>query len=131
MGDDASSKPEIRILLAYENEMIRAAVRDRFKTEQPDLVIVAEAQDGKSAVRLTGELMPDVVLMDVVLPVMNGIEATRQIAEFFADVRVVGFSIHDDPRLREGMQDAGARAYLLLDRDWDELPNKIRNVVAS
>ncbi len=131
MDSDASSTPEIRILLAYENETVRAAIREYFATSDPNLVIVGDVGDGERAVRLSNELRPDVVVMNVVLPKVDGIKATRQIVAANPDVRVIGFSLHDDQRLINGMLEAGARAYLLIDRDWEELPKTIREVAGQ
>ncbi len=131
MDSDASLTPEIRILLAYENETVRAAIREYFATSDPNLVIVGDVGDGERAVRLSNELRPDVVVMNVVLPKVDGIKATRQIVAANPDVRVIGFSLHDDQRLINGMLEAGARAYLLIDRDWEELPKTIREVAGQ
>jgi DNA-binding NarL/FixJ family response regulator len=80
--------------------------------KEPDLTVVGEAADGQVAIGMTRELTPDVVLMDISMPVLNGIEATRAIHAEFPAVRVIGLSMGEDPDQPEAMRRAGAVGYL-------------------
>ena len=93
--------------------------------------VVAEANDGRSAVQLAQELQPDVVVMDVGMPGLNGIEATRQITNREPDAKVVALSMHSDRRFMGEMLKAGAKGYLLKDGAFEELATAIRSVVAN
>lgn len=92
-----------------------------------DLELVGEAADGHEAVELTLAVQPDVVLMDITMPRLNGIEATRAIRAKRPEVRVIGLSMHEDPRLTEMMCEAGAAAYLNKSGPSAELIQTIRN----
>jgi DNA-binding NarL/FixJ family response regulator len=92
-----------------------ALVRRGFATMlavEPDLEVVGEADNGRQAIELTRQLAPDVILMDVSMPVMNGIDATRAIHAEFPALRVIGLSMFDDPEQPETMRQAGAVAFL-------------------
>ena len=92
-----------------------ALVRRGFATllaKEPDLTVVGEAADGQVAIGMTRELAPDVVLMDISMPVLDGIEATRAIHAEFPAVRVIGLSMFEDPDQPVAMREAGAAGYL-------------------
>jgi DNA-binding NarL/FixJ family response regulator len=74
--------------------------------------VVAEAANGRQAVRLASDLKPDVILMDVSMPEMDGIEATAEIHKLLPHIRIIGLSMHDDPGTRDRMIKAGATAYI-------------------
>ena len=93
--------------------------------------MVGEAEDGRAAVRLALERLPDIVLMDVSMPVMDGIEATRRIATQTRDIRVLGLSMHADAKLVREMLQAGASGYVLKHRADKELAGAIRAVMAG
>ena len=107
-----SSKRPLRVLLADDHRLMRELVARLLKT-QPDIEVVGDAADGCQALQRAGELRPDVVLMDVSMPGMDGIEATRRIRAELPAVRVVGFSTYDEPEVRQLMMEAGAEAYLV------------------
>jgi DNA-binding NarL/FixJ family response regulator len=116
----------IAVLIADDHPMFRFGVRARLSAE-PDVVIAGEAASGEEAVALTAELVPDVVLMDLNLPGINGIEATRQIREAAPAVAVLVVTMFDDDSVFAAMR-AGARGYLLKDADAEEMVRAIRAV---
>ena len=120
----------IRILLADDHQIVREGLRAML-AQQGDMNVVAEAGDGRKAVELAQEIQPDVVVMDVGMPGLNGIEATRQIVAREPDAKIVGLSMHADRQFMGEMLKAGARGYLLKDGAFEELAAAIRSVVAD
>jgi DNA-binding NarL/FixJ family response regulator len=104
----------LRVLLADDHMVIRQRVR-RLLEERPDWEIVAEAGNGQEAVRLAEEHQPDVVIVDVAMPLLNGIEATRQIVDRVPRTRVLVISMHADEAYVTQIIKAGAIGYLLKD----------------
>ena len=120
----------IRILLADDH----AVVRQGFKmilSAQPDMEIVGEAGNGREAVQLAEELRPDVVVMDVAMPELNGIEATRRLAASSPHARVVALSMHKDSVYVREILRAGARGYLLKDSPAPDLLMAVRAVASG
>lgn len=99
--------------------------------QETDLEVIGEADDGRMAVRLVRELSPQVVIMDVGMPDLNGIEATRQVLGESPGVKVIGLSMHCDRRFVMNMLKAGASGYLLKDSAFEELATAIRMVLGG
>jgi DNA-binding NarL/FixJ family response regulator len=120
----------IRILLADDHKIMREGLKALID-KQRDMVVIGEAEDGRTTVRLAGELSPDIVIMDISMPDMNGIEATRQIVNHGSGIKVVALSVHSDRRFVAEMLNAGASGYLLKDCAFEELVNAIRTVASG
>jgi two-component system response regulator NreC len=120
----------LRILLADDHKITRQGLRSLLEKQQ-DMEVVAEAEDGRTAVRLVGELSPNVVIMDVTMPDLNGVEATRQIVSQSPDVKIIALSMHSDTLFVTEMLRSGASGYLLKDCAFEELARAIHAVVAG
>jgi NarL family two-component system response regulator LiaR len=118
---------KIKILLAEDHVVVRQGTRRLLEREQ-DLEVIGEAGDGEEAVRLASQLKPDVVIMDVAMPKLNGIEATKQIKALLPSIAVLILSGYDYDEYIFGLMEAGAAGYLLKDVDGDELIGAIRAV---
>ena len=121
---------EIRLILADDHAVVRSGTRELLE-QQPDLNILGEASDGEEAVRLVGELKPDVVVMDVRMPKMSGVEATKEIKAAYPDVRILVLTAHDDDEYVFALLQAGANGYLLKTAEIEELVRAIRTVAAG
>ena len=117
----------IRVLLADDHKLIRAGLR-LVVDQQPDLSVVGEADDGRQAVELAKSLKPNVVVMDIGMPNLNGIEAARQIGGMDPGAAVVMLSMHSDESYVLRALSAGARAYLLKDSATTDLVQAIHAV---
>jgi two-component system, NarL family, response regulator NreC len=118
---------KIRLLLVDDHEIVRAGLRMLFLAE-PDMTIVGEAGNGQEALRLVDELKPDVVLMDVAMPGMTGIEATRQIKEAHPDTAILALTMYEDEQYFFEMLHAGASGYIPKRAAPDDLVSAIRVV---
>lgn len=117
----------IRTLLVDDHKIVRDGLRSLLAKEI-DIEVVGEADNGREALQLARDVKPDVVIMDIGMQVLNGIEATRQIREENPDLRVIALSMHSDRRYVSEMLAAGASGYLLKDGAFEELAIAIRKV---
>lgn len=120
----------IRILIADDHAFVREGTR-RILEQEPDLEVVAEAGDGEETVKLACDLKPDVALVDVAMPRIDGIEATRRIKALCPAVAVLVLSAYDDDQFVFGLLEAGAAGYLLKSVRGQEIVNAIRAVHAG
>ncbi len=120
----------IRIVIADDHQILRQGLRTLLEKE-PDMEVVAEAEDGRRTVSLVKELVPNVVIMDVNMPDLNGIEASRQILAELPEVKVIALSMYADRRFVINMLKTGAQGYLLKDCAFEELTHAIRLVMAN
>ena len=120
----------VKVILADDHQMFREGLRSLME-RQIDIELIAEAEDGRSIIKLLQKLSPDVIIMDVSMPGLNGIEATRQIKATYADVKVIALSMHSNRRYVMEMLKAGASGYLLKDCAVKELCEAIRIVAAG
>jgi DNA-binding NarL/FixJ family response regulator len=119
-----------RVLLVDDHAMLREGLHSLLE-KQDDIEIVAEAEDGRKAIDLVRELMPDVVIMDITMPNLNGVDATRQIIQQFPIVKVIALSIHSNRRFVVDMLRAGVSGYILKECLFDELVQSIRAVTTG
>ena len=120
----------MRVLLADDHNIVRSGLR-RLLDAEPDIEVVAEASDGREAVELATQQSVDVVVMDLAMPNLNGVEATRQILAQSPAPKVIVLSMHLDRRFVAGALQAGASGYLLKDCAAEELVSAIRSVAAG
>lgn len=126
----ADMEQNIRILLVDDHAAARAGLAIILRQEGT-MDVIGEASDGQMAVELTEELHPDVILMDVRMPRMNGIEATRRIVSDHPDARVIGFTLNMEENIADAMREAGAVACLSKSDPIDRLLETIRNCFPS
>ncbi|MFZ2410506.1 MAG: response regulator transcription factor [Candidatus Methanoperedens sp.] len=117
----------IRIVLADDHKMIRDGLRALIEKHK-NMEVIGEASDGQIAVQTVKKLSPDVVVIDIGMPELNGIEATRQIKALKCNPRVIGLSMHADRRYVAQMMKAGASGYILKDSAFEELVQAIETV---
>jgi len=120
----------LKIILADDHAIIREGLCSLLEKE-PNIEVVAEAADGRIAVQLAKELSPDVVVMDISMPNLNGMEATRQIKNWAPRIKVVALSMHSDKRFVSEMLAAGASGYVLKNSAFKEMVQAINAVVGD
>jgi DNA-binding NarL/FixJ family response regulator len=119
---------KIRIVVADDHKIMREGLKALID-KQPDMEVAAGAQDGLTATKLARKLLPHIIIMDIGMPEMNGIDATRQIVSENKDVKIVALSMHSDRRFVLEMLKAGASGYLLKDSAFEELVNAVHTVM--
>jgi two-component system response regulator NreC len=120
----------IKILLADDHRILREGLRSLIDG-LPNMEVIGEAANGREALHVAGQQGPDVVIMDVNMPDLNGIEATRLLMKELPTVKVVGLSMYSDKRFVDGLLRAGARGYILKSGAFEELANAVRTVMAG
>ena len=110
-GRRRTTRRKIRVLLADDHKVLRDGLAGLIRA-QNGIEVVGEASNGQEAVDLTGRLRPDLIVMDISMPVLNGIEATRRVTQQWPGTRVVGLSMHEEADMTAAMLEAGAEAYL-------------------
>jgi len=118
---------KIKILIADDHAVVREGTRQILE-EEPDLEVVAEAADGEEAVKMTGTLKPDLAIIDISMPKVDGIEATRQIKALYPAVAVLILTAYDDDQFVFSLLEAGAAGYLLKSVRGKELVDAVRQV---
>lgn len=122
----------IRVLLVDDHELMREALRGRFAKED-EFEVVAEAGDGRAAVEQAAACRPDIVVMDIILPELSGVKATRRILGQAPKVKVVALSMHEEPHFVAGMLEAGASGYVVKGaaQTWAEVLRAARAALAG
>ncbi len=128
--EDKASPQLITIMLADDHPFIRQALKILLENE-PDMKIVAEASNGLEAVELASSMQPDVIIMDIGMPVMNGLEATRQIKEKCPNVAILVLTVFTDNQHVVGILNAGAAGYLTKEVFGDDVIRGIRAIIAG
>jgi len=121
---------KIKILIADDHAVVREGTRQLLEQE-PDLEVIGEASDGKEAVQLAGNCKPDVAIMDIAMPILDGIEATKQIKALYPSIAVLILSAYDDDQFVFSLVEAGAAGYLLKSVRAHELVEAVRAVYAG
>ncbi|MDH5561232.1 MAG: response regulator transcription factor, partial [Deltaproteobacteria bacterium] len=120
----------IKILLSDDHAIIRNGLRSLLSSHS-EMEVIGEAKDGKEAIELAIKKKPNIVIMDISMPVMNGIEATREIISSCKGVKVIGLSMHHDKQFIIEMLKAGASGYVLKDSAFFELVTAIKTVLKN
>jgi len=116
-----------RILLADDHQITRQGLRSLIE-KQSDMEVIGEAKDGRKAIEMVRELMPDIIITDITMPNLNGVDATRQIVRQFPQIKVIALSIHSNRAFVVDMLKAGASGYVLKECSFDELTEAIQTV---
>ena len=120
----------ITVVIADDHMIVRDGLRSLLE-RQPDMEVVAEADNGRAALQHAKELSPDVVIMDIGMRELNGIDATRQLVKMSPKVKILALSMYSDKRFIRGMLKAGASGYMLKDSAFKELIDAIRVIVGD
>ncbi len=120
----------VKILLADDHKIMRDGLRTLLEKEK-GIEVIAEARNGREAISLAEQLRPDIIIMDITMDDLNGMDAARHIVEKNLGCRIIALSMHADKRFVAGMFEAGAMGYLLKDCAYDELVKAIRQVLSG
>ncbi|MBD0384190.1 response regulator [Paenibacillus sedimenti] len=130
MDNTASHKRNVRIVIADDHQLFREGVK-RIINMEDDMEVIGECGDGIQVIELCNQITPDIVLMDINMPLENGVIATERLKLIFPDIKVIILSIHDDESYVFETLRKGASGYLLKDMEAESLINAIRSVVAG
>lgn len=119
-----------KIIIADDHKIMREGLKALIE-KQPDMEVAAEAQDGLEVTKLARKLLPQVIIMDIGMPEMNGIDATRQVISENKEIKIIALSMHSDRRFVLEMLKAGASGYLLKDSAFEELVNAVHTVMSG
>jgi two-component system, NarL family, response regulator NreC len=120
---------KIRVLIVDDHQVFRDGLK-LVINRQADMEVVGEAEDGEKAIALTRDLLPDIIIMDVKMPFMDGAEATSRILAEMPGMKILALSIYADDGFMASMMRAGALGYILKDCDIEELSNTIRRTAS-
>ncbi len=118
---------KIKVMIVDDHPIMRNAIKSQLQN-QLDMQVIAEASDGEEAIKLALELIPDVIIMDIGLPNLNGIEATRQITSQLPDIAILALTVYNDQEYILSILEAGAAGYLTKKVSEEELTQSIRSV---
>lgn len=124
------NETSIRVMIVDDHALVRSGL-EAFLLVQKDLTLVAQARNGQQAISLCAEMQPDVILMDLLMPGMSGIDTIRQVKQQFPNIQCLALTSYKDEDLVQGALQAGAIGYLLKDLSSDELANAIRSAHAG
>ena len=120
----------IKVLLVDDHAVVRDGIRARLE-QQENFVVVGEAVNGREAILKAAELTPDVVLMDISMPVMNGMDAAKQLREIHPDMKVIILTMHEHKEYIQGVIRCGAHGYIVKDVSSSEMINAIKTVIGG
>ena len=120
----------IRVLLVDDQDLVRKGLRSLLEKE-PDIEVIGEAEDGLKALDLVRQLIPDIVITNIMMPKLNGVDTTKQIVQEFPNIKVIAWTMHSHKDCVIEMLKAGASAYVLKDCPFDKLVEAIRVVMAG
>lgn len=125
-----SSTNEIKIILADDHKLLRDGLKNIIE-QRSNMHVIGEASDGREAVKKCLKLLPDIIIIDVAMPDLNGIEAAKQIHINNPEIKIIGVSMHSSKEFIQGMFKSGALGYLLKDGDAEELITAITTVMQN
>ena len=126
--NDSLPAPSTRVIIADYHPLFRAGVRERLEKLDTGIEVVGEASDGQEACELAGRLHPDVVLLDIAMPGLNGIDATRKIKAEWPEIGILILTLYDDEQYIYALVDAGAAGYLLKTSDGSQLADAVHRI---
>lgn len=121
---------KIKIVLVDDHQLLRAGLKNIIE-QRSNMHIIGEASNGREAIKIASKLLPNVIVMDVAMPGLNGIEAAKKIHNNNPEIKIIGLSMHSGKQFIQGMFKAGAYGYLLKDGDADELITAISKVMEN